>query len=108
MSSNEPTNPDLNQKLDLILARLERVENKVDSLEQKVDERLHDTRPMWQALNERLDKLENDVKVGFEETGKRLSKIERNIFDMDKRYGQILRDYADLSDRVSDLEEKKH
>ncbi|KAF0248258.1 MAG: hypothetical protein FD167_2344 [bacterium] len=38
--------------------RLQTVEEKVDAVDNKIESRLYDTRPIWQSVLERLDKIE--------------------------------------------------
>lgn len=37
------------------------LDEKFDSLGQKVDSRLHDTKPIWEAVLKRLDSIESDI-----------------------------------------------
>ncbi len=52
------------EKLDLILSRLTSVEGRLTALEKrqaaleaKVEERLHDTRPLWEVIHAQTEKL---------------------------------------------------
>lgn len=36
---------------------------RLQNLEEKVDQKLHDTRPIWQAVLERLDRVENSLEA---------------------------------------------
>ena len=55
----------INQRLDGLERRMDRFERRLDSvearlatLEEKVDARLHDTRPIWEAVLVRLDSID--------------------------------------------------
>jgi tetrahydromethanopterin S-methyltransferase subunit G len=41
-----------------VLRELANINNRLTGLEEKVDARLHDTRPIWQAVLSRLDGIE--------------------------------------------------
>ncbi|HEX8684957.1 MAG TPA: hypothetical protein VF654_00610, partial [Pyrinomonadaceae bacterium] len=48
----------INQRLNGLEGGFTSLEGRLTSLEQKVDARLHDTRPIWEAVLSRLDKIE--------------------------------------------------
>src|SRR5438552_11457390 len=84
------------------------LEARIVGLEAKVDERLYDTRPMWEQLNSRLDRMETEFNsfkaeiVGFKaEVSNRLDRIETrlvemkdDIRDMDRSLLHVQRDVA--------------
>ena len=58
----------LNRRFDSLEARVASLEDRMASLggrmttlEEKVDARLHDTRPMWEAVQERLAGIEKEL-----------------------------------------------
>ncbi len=51
----------LNRRFDSLEARATSLEGRLTSLEEKVDARLHDTRPMWEAVQERLTGIEKEM-----------------------------------------------
>ncbi|MEK6287841.1 MAG: hypothetical protein AABO57_19145 [Acidobacteriota bacterium] len=55
------------EKLDRIIAAVERLETRLDSLETKVDKRLKDTLPMWEAVQAQLTELRTEVKADLQE-----------------------------------------
>ncbi len=65
LPNDQPTaNLSDSEKLDLIVTRLGTLEQKVgtlgqtlEALEQKVDERLKDTRPLWEAVQTQLQQI---------------------------------------------------
>jgi hypothetical protein len=44
-----------------VLRELSNLNNGLSSLEEKVDARLHDTRPIWEAVLSRLDSIETKL-----------------------------------------------
>lgn len=133
--SNDPT-IDLNSggKLDHLIAlvegidqRLQRVETRLDSLEgrfndleTKVDKRLRETQPIWEAVQSqikemdvrlksvetlvqqmdgRLNKLNDDLNTG-------LRKVEGKIRVLNDNFLALAGDQSNLERRVEDLESK--
>src|SRR6185503_6703328 len=65
------------------------LEVKVSSLEIKVDERLHDTRPMWEALNARFDRFETETRERFDRIETRFDRIETRLDRIETRLDQV-------------------
>ena len=109
--------------------RLIDVDGRLSNLERKVDERLHDTKPMWEAVNNRLSEIETrleqvetrlgqvETRLGQVET--RLDRIEaqlaltatkEDVRDIDRGYRQFGRDInrwmGDFDDRLQKLEKR--
>lgn len=91
-------------------SRLGNVEARLESLETKVDERLKDTRPMWEAVQVQLTEVESSLRSEIQglrsemEKGFRLfdRRIEHYLGEFDK-----LRAYQrDLEYRVDEIERK--
>jgi len=91
-------------------ARLGNVDARLENLETKVDERLKDTRPMWEAVQVQLTEVESSLRSeiqalrGEMEKGFRLfdRRIEHYLGEFDK-----LRAYQrDLEYRVDEIERK--
>lgn len=68
---NEDSTKELsnNEMFRLILARLDSMDARLTTLEEKVDRRLMETRPIWESVleqlkevNQRIDRLETDYK----------------------------------------------
>lgn len=89
--------------------RMESLEQRFGSLEQKVEERLYDTRPIW-------EKVQADI-VGLQEGQEALRKdvreIRTELHNMNRRFSvlndnlvQTQANYRDIYDRVSDLEKQ--
>src|SRR5687767_15879850 len=48
----------ISQRLNVLENRMDRLEGRLTSLEEKVEARLHDTRPIWEAVLSRLDSID--------------------------------------------------
>jgi chromosome segregation ATPase len=103
--------------------RLESVEQKLGSLEQKVEERLYDTRPIWEkvqadiaGLQEGQRSLQEGQRILQEgqaalrgdvrEIRKELRHMDRNFSVLNDHLMQIQVKYRDMDDRVYDLEKR--
>jgi chromosome segregation ATPase len=107
-----PTSPDpaLAQILSAVQdlgARIGSLETRMDSLEKKVDERLHDTRPIWEKVQADIAQLQE----GQEAMRKDVREVRTELRDMNRKLSifndnlvQIQADYRDIYDRVRDLE----
>ncbi len=92
--------------LKLILAHLESINTRLSTLEEKVDRRLQETRPIWEQVLARLDgvenrmqSLENEVRAGFR-------KLERQIAVLATDVIEVRAHQRDLERRVDQLEPK--
>ena len=118
------------EKLDRIIAAVERLETRLDSLETKVDKRLKDTLPMWEAVQAQLTELRTEFKADLQElrtefkadlqelrtevkadietlrqeTEKGFRKL-RHQFDLFNRsIGELYADFRDQGERLDKLE----
>lgn len=97
----------LETRVDRLEVRLNNLERRFDDLEKKVDERLYDTRPIWEKvvadiaqLQEGQNRLEGEVR-----------EIKVSVRDINRRMGvmndtmlAIQADYRDMDNRVHELE----
>lgn len=97
----------LDTRVDKVEQRLARVEQRLDALEHKVEERLYDTRPIWQKvvadigqLKEGQNRLESDVR----EIKVSVREINRRMGAMNDTMLAIQADYRDIDNRVHELE----
>lgn len=67
-------------KLNAILTALEAMETRLSGLEKKVDERLHDTRPIWHRLVADIGQLQ----VGQQRLEEGLHKLESTVRDVSR------------------------
>lgn len=80
--------------------RQQKIELRLGSLEAKVDERLHDTRPMWEAVITRLGVIEGEVeglRSDFRKLGRKIETVGDEMLD-------VKTDIRDLNRRVDKLE----
>lgn len=87
--------------------RLGSLEDRMGTLEQKVEERLYDTRPIWEKVQADIAQLQD----GQESMRKDVREVRTELRDMNRKLSifndnlvQIQADYRDIYDRVRDLE----
>jgi hypothetical protein len=88
------------EKLTWILTSVQAMETRLTELEQKVDERLHDTRPIWQKVVADIGELSSEVKkirTSQRDGVRRMSILNDTLLG-------IQADYRDIYDRVRGLE----
>ena len=74
------TTQKLEARFDKLEPRVEQIDSRLQNLEQKVDLRLHDTRPIWHKVVANIGELQTGQK-GLEEG---LSKLHRSILDVNR------------------------
>lgn len=94
-----------------VLKLVRSIDERLTKLEAKVDERLFDTRPIWERAlaeigevrtaqeqtNARLDQLRDEMKMGFH-------KLERQLMRLSKDFLEIRTEMDMLEDRIEKLE----
>jgi chromosome segregation ATPase len=97
MTNDDTPTSDLtiDEKLDRILSRL-------GALEALVDDRLKDTRPLWQGINQRLERIEE----GQKDAVNRLDRIERRLDQLALDVLDVRADQRRLDGRMDDLERR--
>src|SRR5215510_15351532 len=83
---------DLTKKLpisdrDAILTAITNIDNRLQRLEQRVEERLHDTRPIWQKVVDDIAQLQAGVKrleTGVERLEKGQEELSRAVRDVNR------------------------
>jgi chromosome segregation ATPase len=96
----------LETRLGSLETRLGSVDTRLASLETKVDERLKDTRPMWEVvqtqlaeLRESQDRLRGEMEKGF-----RI--VDRRLESQPLEYDKLYRYHRDLEERVEKIEKQ--
>jgi chromosome segregation ATPase len=86
-----------NGDLQQILARLDSIDKRLGTLEEKVDRRLQETRPIWESVLEQLKEV-NTRLTRVEDENKDFRRMFRSAFS------DISRIQGDLEDRLDKLE----
>jgi chromosome segregation ATPase len=89
--------PNGNGDLRQILARLDSIDTRLATLEEKVDRRLQETRPIWESVLEQLKEV-NTRLTRVEDENKDFRRMFRSAFS------DISRIQGDLEDRLDKLE----
>jgi chromosome segregation ATPase len=76
-----------------VFARFDALDARLTNLEEKVDARLHETRPIWEAVLSRLDNIESEMKA-----------INRRVRVLHDDILRAREDQEDLRERVTKLE----
>ena len=87
-------------RLDSFEARLNSFDARLASLEDKVESRLHDTRPIWEAVLARLDKVEGEIKT----IRRTLRAFHQDILRVREEHEEMRDDVDGLLGRVEKLE----
>lgn len=90
----------------LILARLDSIDARLTALEDRVDRRLQETRPIWEqvlvrldSFEKRLDGFESELRIG-------LRRFERQVGLLAEDVMGVRADQRDLDRRMDQLEPK--
>lgn len=113
MNSDDSTrNLDDHALLLQLVTLVREVGDRLQSLEQKVDERLYDTRPMWEAvqvqigeLREQINELRDQMATG-EEMAKGFRKLDSKWEMLAREVRDLYADERELERRVGNLESK--
>lgn len=107
---NEEVTKDLtaDEKLDLILSRLTGLDTRLTGLEERVEDRLKDTRPMWQVIHAQTEKLvqqygQFDERLGrIEDQNALLIEQNRQLVELYVRFDERLARIEDLNARLDE------
>ena len=76
-----------------VFARFDALDERLTKVEERVDARLHETRPIWEAVLSRLDGIESEMKA-----------INRRVRVLHDDILRAREDQEDLRERVTKLE----
>jgi len=85
----------LNSRLDKMDARIDGLDARLTSLEEKVDQRLKETRPIWEQMLVRLDGIE-----------KRLGALETEVDSLNLKFRLFIADIVKWQNKQDNLEER--
>ena len=100
--SEDLTQPLPNDGVQLILQSLENLNGRMTALEDKVDRRLQETRPIWEQVLARLDKVE----ARLDKIEARLGKVESEVYSLNRKFRVFTEDMIKMQDKQEDLEER--
>ena len=86
-------------RLENLETRVGNVETRLESLEVKVDERMKETRPMWEALQAQLTELSESQEKGFRRFDRAMDLV---VGDLTRLHG----DHVELESRVAKNEKR--
>jgi len=103
---------DLTKKLpisdrDAILTAIKNMDDRLQRLEQRVEERLHDTRPIWHRVGDDITQLQAGVErleTGFERLEKGQGELRGHILDLSRVVRDVNRDQIVINDVVRKLQ----
>ena len=87
------------ERLEALEEKLDALQEKVEALEEKVEERLYDTRPIWEAVRVQIMELREATEKGFRKLDSKWELLAREVRD-------IYADEKELERRVGNLESK--
>jgi hypothetical protein len=90
------------EMLRLVLADVRDIKARVGALEAIVEDRLKDTRPIWQTINQRTERIEE----GQKDAAARLDRIERQLRVMTQDVMAVRTDQQRIEDRMDKLERR--
>ena len=85
-----------------VLLLLRSMNTRLTALEDKVERRLQDTRPLWEEVLTRLTAVEERL-TKVEE---RLGKLEEEVFWLSRNFRNWTRELSKLQEKYEDLEER--
>ena len=92
-----------------VLTILRSIDGRLTALEDKVERRLHDTRPIWEQVLTRLTNVEErltKVEKRLENVETRLKKLEDEFFWFGRNFRNWTRELSKLQEKYEDLEER--
>lgn len=102
--SEELTQQLPNGETRIILARLDSIDARLSTLEDKVDRRLQETRPIWEQVLARLEKIESSVEEFRTETRQNFRMLERRLSVLSDDIVAVRANQKDLEARVDKIE----
>jgi predicted nuclease with TOPRIM domain len=99
----------MNSRFDSMDARLDSMDARLTALEDKVDRRLQETRPIWEQVLTRLTAVEErltNVEGELVKLGTRVKNVEDEVFMLRRKFDVWTGDLTLLQQRYEDLKER--
>ena len=96
------------EKLTLILTTVQGFEDRIQSLEQQVDEKRYDTRPIWEKLVSDIGRLQESLRKETHEIKGSLRNLSRGQSVLNDAILKVHVDLLDIDERLQALEETHH
>jgi uncharacterized membrane-anchored protein YhcB (DUF1043 family) len=97
-----------------VLSAVQNLGTRLDSLEKKVEERLYDTRPVWEKVVADIQKLQEGQKQLQEGQEMLRREVNTGLRDINRKFSifndtltQMQADYRDIYDRVREIERQR-
>ena len=94
-------------RLDELISLVHNIAARLSALEQKVDERLHDTRPIWEAVQTQIAELHTEVTNNFQKLNRKFDVVTRKVDVFNEDLLDLKYKQRELEGRMDKLEEKK-
>ena len=94
----------VNGRLDNLEKRFDSLEKRFDNLETKVDQRLRETRPIWENVQSQLAELKKEIDALRAETASGFRGVDRKIGVLSKNLVDMTADIQELRDLIEKLE----
>ena len=107
--SEDLTQPLPNEGVQLILRSLDDLKTRMATLEDKVDRRLQETRPIWEQVLSRLDSVDarlDKIESRLDKIELRLDKVESEVYSLNRKFRVFTDDMLKVQDKQEDLEER--
>jgi chromosome segregation ATPase len=85
----------MDARFDSMETRFDSMETRLTTLEDKVDARLRETRPIWESVQQQLTEMAT-----------RIAAIEKTLDDIRLRLNELYRDSYEMRGRIGRLEER--
>jgi hypothetical protein len=89
-----------------VLSLLRSVSTRLTALEEKVERRLQDTRPIWEQVLDRLTNVEQKLTEAEERLTKGLKKVQDEVFMLRRKFDAWAGDVGLLRMKQEDLKER--
>jgi peptidoglycan hydrolase CwlO-like protein len=83
-----------------VKTQLNTIDNRLTTLEEKVDRRLMETRPIWEAILEQLQ----ETNVRLDNLEKKVDSLEKKLDNLDKKVDSLEKKVDSLEKKVDSLE----